>query len=53
MLLTQQPGRVVPVRWIHGLRDDLPGDAGPVAAACAARIRALEARYRAAAAEEA
>ena len=47
VLLSNSLARVVGVRWIAGLRDDLPGSQGPVARAASDWIRAAEECYRA------
>lgn len=48
VFLTNCMVRVAPVRWIHELRDDLPGGEGPRVREVRARLGELEAAYRAA-----
>ncbi len=46
VFLTNSLARIAPLRWIHELRDDLPGAEGPLTRQAAAVVEAAEARYR-------
>lgn len=48
VFLSSSLARILPVRAVRGVREDLPGAAGAVTRHLAERFRALEARYRAA-----
>ncbi len=47
VFLTSSLARILPVRSVRGVREDLPGARGPVTRLLSERFRALEERYRA------
>lgn len=47
VFLTSSLARILPVRSVRGVREDLPGARGPITRLLSERFRALEERYRA------